>query len=664
MKKVPKNILYVALLFSMVTATIQADCGSNNSTNGVVTTFVPRSQGRDKAYIVSGQAGKVDLFDMCSFYANANIGVEYQRSFRPGAIADCLFGPFLIDNATGTTNSCNDSCNNSSSALLIQGSAVSGTRNAKALVAENFYLPSDFSSVVSFSPRITNVLVNFDAYVGLDGIMNGLYARFYGPFVHTRWKLGFDEVVTTSGINPAAAGQYSEAAITRANLLANFADYAGGKTINSTTGNAAPAATAVAATTFDGLRYAQMFTCDTANKNGFAELRAELGWNVWACDDGHVGFNVQMAFPTGPGVKACRLFEPRIGNDKWELGGGMTGHYTFWRSECEDNSSFGFYFDANVTHLFKGREVRTFDLKNKPLSRYMLAERFASAAQTLTGSATAPTIIATPPTVPVTAALFQFANEFSPVANLTTRDVKVSVGVEADIVAWFNLSYCSFSWDLGYNFWGRTREKIHTPSTDTNCTSDANICRSFVLNNADTKWGLKGNVQVIGFAGVAGNAPIRLSATQSLATINGVIANGTLVTGTINTGADAPQFAFSGTGANTALVNAPGGVVGTANIETSIQPVFLTEADIDYGTTTRGLSHKVFTNLQYNFEGDCWSPYVGIGGFGEFGSRKNSDCNDATTTVVTTNANDCNSSSIRCALSQWGVWVKGGVSFN
>ena len=72
------------------------------------------------------------------------------------------------------------------------------------------------------------------------------------------------------------------------------------------------------------------------------------------------------------------MFDAVVGNGKhWELGGGLTAHYTFWRDDSE-NKTFGFYLDANITTLFKAREQRTFDLKGKPNSRYLLAAQFGN----------------------------------------------------------------------------------------------------------------------------------------------------------------------------------------------------------------------------------------------------------------------------------------------
>ena len=42
-----------------------------------------------------------------------------------------------------------------------------------------------------------------------------------------------------------------------------------------------------------------------------------------------------------------------------------------------------------------------------------------------------------------------FANEFTPVANLTTMELDVSIGVQADVVAMFNFTSRGFEWDLG-----------------------------------------------------------------------------------------------------------------------------------------------------------------------------------------------------------------------
>src|SRR5690606_38516653 len=136
-------------------------------------------------------------------------------------------------------------------------------------------------------------------------------------------------------------------------------------------------------------------------------------------------------------------------------------------------------------HLFKAKQTRTFDLKGKPNSRYMLAERLAS------------TTGATVPVLENTAVAFD--GTYSPVANFSTRDCKVSIGVQGDVVAMFTYTVRGFSWDLGYNFWGMSSEKISL-----SCDDDSS-CPARVPF-AENTWALKGDASVYGTPAVA--APV------------------------------------------------------------------------------------------------------------------------------------------------------------
>jgi len=173
-------------------------------------------------------------------------------------------------------------------------------------------------------------------------------------------------------------------------------------------------------------------------------------------------------------------------------------------------------------------------------------------------------------------------------------------------------------------------------------------------------WALKGDAQVYGFVAGTG-APVKLSATESLATIhqgtNKPKAGDTGNPAT-NLGVDNPLFAQ--TTATTsdpdfALIN-----VSTAadspQIKTSIQPVFITVDDLNiHGAETRGSSNKIFTHFSHTWiDREDWIPYLGIGFYAEFGNNSHEDSNESSS---------CDHG-ISCALSEWGIMVKGGVSFD
>jgi len=214
-----------------------------------------------------------------------------------------------------------------------------------------------------------------------------------------------------------------------------------------------------------------------------------VGWNFLACDDYHVGIYARGVAPTGSRPKGCWIFEPVVGNGKhWEAGGGLSAHWTGSYKDGTDTLSF--YIDANITHLFKTRQCRTFDLCGKPLSRYMLAAKMTAEVHDLQNA-----LEQSP--------AYQFADEFSSVANLSTINVDVSAAVQGDLVFKFAFSHRNFELDAGYEFWGRSCEKV--------CPRKCDI--------QPETWALKGDAFVYGFTGFSSSSAIALSASENDATV-------------------------------------------------------------------------------------------------------------------------------------------------
>src|SRR5260221_3847200 len=200
-------------LFSLVllssTATVAlADCCSNDNNGSIcVIPFIQwRSQGRNMARKLEGTTSNaVYQGDMDANYGTFNIALEYDQTFRGHNIADCLFGNSLIDIPNTNNNNCSNSCNNRG--IIISGENVT-TRAATDWMAENFLLPRDFKSAVSFSPKVQSVIVDFNLFVGLDRWVNGLYFRLYGPVVWNKSSLRADENVINQGT--ADGGLYTQ----------------------------------------------------------------------------------------------------------------------------------------------------------------------------------------------------------------------------------------------------------------------------------------------------------------------------------------------------------------------------------------------------------------------------------------------------------------------
>jgi hypothetical protein len=602
-----------------------------------------RSQSVDIADELAGWTYHVNLYDMDKIYGSLAIKPKYTCSFNANHLTQCLFG----------VSNCNIERNTS---INISGSRVID-RGPLDLLADYFYLPPDFESTISFEPRIDNILADINFYLGFDEWVSGLFFRLHAPLTYTRWTLGFSEDVLNTGTQPYVEGYFTCDTMPRTDLLGNFTQYACGS---------APTFSDPFSTTnpyiFNGLQDAKIKR-GVAAKFGIADIRAILGWNFLNDEDYHLGIGALVAIPTGTRPSTRFLFAPVIGNGKhWELGAHITGHYMLWRSDDEENS-MGFYADANITHLFKTRQRRTFDLKNKPLSRYMLATTFTPNSQGLNGAGVV--------------ADAHFANEYTPVANLTTQDVNVSIGVQADIAAQFTYTNCGFAWDLGYNFWGTSCERIRN-----NCKQCSHfICSSNCHSSTPSQfeentYALKGDSHMYGFYQNPSTNCINLSATQTednhanITHGNNYLPGVSFSVAIQNPGIDNAQLAFF----DAIPLTAQQGGGGQTN--TSIQPAFITSNDINY-QGTNGISHKVYTNFSYQWIGcEDWVPYFGIGGFGEFGSNGNCDSRICIINLSETSesekptcaqaaypTNSCPSCA-NCSISQWAIWFKFGASFN
>jgi hypothetical protein len=582
-----------------------------------------RSQSVNAAREYVGWQQYIFIPDEDRFYGSANITFEYSRSFRPEQIARNLFQNSI------------SGCNDCGSIIRVSGSTVA-ERGSRDWLADYFGLPTDFQSILQFKPVIDNYILDLNFFFGFDEFVPGLFFRFHIPIVHTRWDLNFQETVINSGSNDGfyPAGYFTPSEVGLKQMLPNVTAYMQGSK---------PALTNNIK--YDPLVAARFSTeCSGLKETGVAEIQAILGYSFTDSDEYHVGLGLRVAAPTGTRPNATYIFKPIVGNGKhWELGGNLTAAYTFWHS-LDAHSHASIQTVANITHMFNAHQSRSFDLCGEPNSRYMLAERMSTPV--LYNLAGEPS-----DDYPIPA-IYQFQNEFAPLANITQSDVSVSIGVQADILLAVTCIFNNYSLDIGYNFWGQTGEKIQLRE---GCAPD---------NLNGRSWALKGDAFVFGFEQIYGQGPIPvgLSATERCATIHQGT-NGTL--DGLNSMVDNALPAV-------ADINTMGGAFPLypavaypdeypyIQTHTSIQPITLTECDLDL-SGTKSLSNKVFAHLSYSWlECEDWTPYLGIGGEVEFG--KQGSCNNGP--IVSSCNTKCCDETIECNTCFWGVWLKGGFTFN
>jgi len=571
----------------------------------VATSFNTRSISRNAARDLAGWANYINKdVSQDTVYGALSVTPEYSHTFNESTITRTLFGDNLIGKKCAQH-------------LKISGSQVNN-RGTQDLLADYFYLPSDFESTVQFKPVIDNVIIDFGFYLGLDAWSKGLYFWVHAPFAHTRWDTNINETITNPGIDGTAQGYYAPNALMRNQLLDSFTAYVNGVTIQD-----------VDNVVFEQLKFAKISN-ERLIKSRMAEIRTGIGWNFIDNKNYHCGFNGQLAAPTGLRPDAEYLFEPIVGNGHfWELGMGASGHYTFWRNQ-EETAHCLFYVDMNLTHLFRTRQARSFDLiTGGTLSRYMLAMKMKSPATNLQGT----------PDNNIPSA--QFDNTLIPLANITTLDVEVSIAIQADIVLMFNATKNNFSFDLGYNYWGRSADNISLRQNE-----------SF----DEKTFAVKGDVHLFGFLPNE-TTSVALSATQDKATIH-TGNNSTAANPATNQNIDFAQAART----NPTLPDLPQNLLYAQNltdtstniINTSVPPVFITRNDLNFkGAQTSGSSNKLFTHVSYTWDEKTeWQPYLGIGCQAEWNHKNKRDCKP------------CDQNVPQSSASEWGVWVKTGATFN
>lgn len=270
--------------------------------NATVPYISIRSQAADSARDIVGMTDKINLYDMENLYITGAATFEGTRSFDSDALAHCLFGAL-----TPSINSSDEL------SINVSGSQVPN-RGAGDWLADYFGLPTTFQSSLFFKPRVSNLILDFNVYAGLDEWVTGLYFWAHAPVVATRWNLNFhEEVTTTLPLSGYSAGYFAPSAVPVGNLLTQAEEFFSDAKVPTLPDNV----------TFEPLAFAR-FERRRQTKSTLAEIQLALGYNFLMCEDYYLGLNFRVYAPTGNRPKGLFVFEPIAGNGKhWEVGLGV-----------------------------------------------------------------------------------------------------------------------------------------------------------------------------------------------------------------------------------------------------------------------------------------------------------------------------------------------------
>lgn len=173
------------------------------------------------------------------------------------------------------------------------------------------------------------------------------------------------------------------------------------------------------------------FSNHEKSKTGVAGIHIDLGYDFVRCERGHLGASVHVVLPTGTRPKGVFIFEPVIGaNKSWQVGATVNASYDLYKG-C-NNNRLTLFFDSVLTHLFKARQYRPFQLKNGPGSEFLILKKFDCVGTEI---------------------------GLERAANILHGETRIGANIMFDGALMLQYSHCNFFGDIGYNFWYRSKEK-------------------------------------------------------------------------------------------------------------------------------------------------------------------------------------------------------------
>lgn len=419
-------------------------CG--NSGNFFGKTFFsirPQDSNAARRILSSGTNGydfrntEESCFEDCN--ARAVVTLEYQQSFNDKK----KLGQWFSFNC--------DDCNCMS--VGVPGKGQTFDINAIELGITTTNARPGLLGEICLRPKIRNIIADLDFKFDLSDCLCNSWARVNMVVANCKTEMGIESNTTGTIGSTFPAGYFASSAseIPFTTVLEAF-----------------EAQSAVGELPI--MKYGRFAHCKQS-KTGVAGIHLDLGYDFVRCENGHVGASAHVVFPTGNRPKGEFIFEPIIGANKcWQLGATVNASYDLFKG-CSNNR-LTLFFDSVITHLFKSRQYRPFQLKNGPGSEFLILKEFDCNGDVI---------------------------RLERAANILHGETRIGADIMFDGALMLQYSHCNFFGDLGYNFWYRSKEKrsatvcfrnfggcnkfgiakppFCTPTTISVCSSDCQDCQ-------------------------------------------------------------------------------------------------------------------------------------------------------------------------------------------
>jgi len=162
-------------------------------------------------------------------------------------------------------------------------------------------------------------------------------------------------------------------------------------------------------------------------------------------DNNQVASFTSILIPTDGKAEGKYLFEPLVGYNG-HLGIGAGANFQFGLNKSRENFDLCFFLNLEALFLIRNMQKRTFDLKCKPWSRYLLFKHADG-----------------------------HIHDIYPGVNVLTQFVKVRPYNMVDLSMGFRFKTEHTELEVGYNIWGHGEEKIECLQKFTKCWGIAGL---------------------------------------------------------------------------------------------------------------------------------------------------------------------------------------------
>ncbi len=185
--------------------------------------------------------------------------------------------------------------------------------------------------------------------------------------------------------------------------------------------------------------FGKITTC-AMKKTGLADIELKVGYEWLQHEPAHMETYIGVIIPTANKQTGEFVFEPIIGRGKHAgiMFGSSLG-LDIWENTAGDKM-IRFELANHSEYVFDNTQVRSFDLKNKPWSRYI--DMYLNEEQAQEASTNADATLATPG------------------INILTQHVKVTPGLAHNINSAFVFNCRTFEAEVGYNFFAKRAECV------------------------------------------------------------------------------------------------------------------------------------------------------------------------------------------------------------